>query len=105
MGLSNTPMSATHVTTTGRAHPRGRAFGGGCTLEDGSLLLYGGWHPFLGTYNDIWLGHAAGCPTKYSARLLGPDPCSVPSSAVKGGPLGPALSILSGVISRITLVV
>ncbi|CAE8697163.1 unnamed protein product, partial [Polarella glacialis] len=38
----------------GGTEPPPRAFGGGCALSGGVLLIYGGWHPRGGTYSDVW---------------------------------------------------
>lgn len=46
------------------ASPQPRAFGGGCSLPGGSVLIYGGWHPAMGTFGDLWLGHADGAETQ-----------------------------------------
>lgn len=44
--------------------PSPRAFGGGCALPGGSLLIYGGWHPRLGTFGDVWIGHVGSTETE-----------------------------------------
>ena len=38
----------------GHGHPAPRAFGGGCALPNGMLMVYGGWNPRQGTYNCFW---------------------------------------------------
>ena len=44
------------LSSTSNAQPVPRAFGGGCALPDGLILVYGGWHPSQGTWSDIWAG-------------------------------------------------
>jgi hypothetical protein len=57
--------------------PQPRAFGGGCGLPDGTVLVYGGWHPRGGTFGDFWAAHAGASPTKFFAQL----PEDVPQDA------------------------
>lgn len=47
-----------------QAAPLPRAFGGGCALPGGSVLIYGGWHPRFGTFGDVWIGHAGSAETE-----------------------------------------
>lgn len=61
----------TEVQAVGSDLPEPRAFGGGCSLPDGSLVVFGGWHPYWGTYDDFWIGHVAGCETHYCTLLCG----------------------------------
>jgi len=49
--------------------PMPRILGGGCTLPDGTIILYGGWHPMLGTFDDIWSAHVDGAVTDFCAPL------------------------------------
>lgn len=53
-----TAFSSSHQTwmenVPGRSHPSPRAFGGGCALPNGMLMVYGGWNPRQGTYNCFW---------------------------------------------------
>jgi len=51
------------------ACPRPRAFGAGCALPGGSVLVYGGWHPSGGTFSDFWLGHADRAETELFKEL------------------------------------
>lgn len=48
------------VERPGAIGPSPRAFGGGCCLADGTVVLYGGWHPRGGTFGDIWAGRITG---------------------------------------------
>jgi len=48
------------VARLGLSGPSSRAFGGGCCLVDGTVILYGGWHPRGGTFGDIWAGRISG---------------------------------------------
>eukprot|EP00747_Dinoflagellata_sp_TGD_P179153 gnl/TRDRNA2_/TRDRNA2_29471_c0_seq1.p1 gnl/TRDRNA2_/TRDRNA2_29471_c0~~gnl/TRDRNA2_/TRDRNA2_29471_c0_seq1.p1 ORF type:complete len:559 (-),score=62.83 gnl/TRDRNA2_/TRDRNA2_29471_c0_seq1:132-1760(-) len=64
----------------GLSLPKPRAFGGGCALPDGTLLLYGGWHPFMGTFSDVWVAHVDGCPTSFCAQLCAPPVISPPTA-------------------------
>mmetsp|Transcript_38576 Transcript_38576/g.110821 ORF Transcript_38576/g.110821 Transcript_38576/m.110821 type:complete len:620 (-) Transcript_38576:197-2056(-) len=52
-----------------RGPPPGRALGGGCTLADGTLIIYGGWLPRGPTFNDVWAGHIGDQETEFTARL------------------------------------
>eukprot|EP00930_Biecheleria_cincta_P027071 TRINITY_DN19020_c0_g1_i1.p1 TRINITY_DN19020_c0_g1~~TRINITY_DN19020_c0_g1_i1.p1 ORF type:complete len:299 (+),score=50.13 TRINITY_DN19020_c0_g1_i1:267-1163(+) len=54
-----------HVVEMERqAAPYPRAFGGGCALPGGSVLIYGGWHPRFGTFRDVWIGHVGSAETE-----------------------------------------
>lgn len=62
-------FKAKDVNYCGRRHPDPVAFGGGCATTDGTLIMYGGWHPFYGTSGDFWVGHVSGCLTDTCAEL------------------------------------
>ena len=48
------PIKTWMENVPGRSHPSPRAFGGGCALPNGMLMVYGGWNPRQGTYNCFW---------------------------------------------------
>lgn len=54
--------------------PRPRILGGGCALPDGSVLIYGGWHPMMGTFDDVWVAHVDGWISPFCAPLCGLPP-------------------------------
>lgn len=55
----------------GKGLPRGRILGGGCALSDQSVLMYGGWHPMMGSFDDMWVAHVDGWITPFCAPLCG----------------------------------
>lgn len=67
--------------------PQPRAFGGACTLPDGTLVMYGGWHPLLGTFSDVWVGHVDGVPSGFCAGLPRSRPGVI--DLFGGGSMGP----------------
>jgi len=54
---------------SGSSSPMARAFGGGCSLPDGTVLIYGGWHLNGRTFSDVWAGYAGDKATDFVARL------------------------------------
>lgn len=52
--------------------PPPRILGGGCALPDGTLLIYGGWHPYGDTFDDIWAAHVDGVVTPFCKPLCNP---------------------------------
>merc|ERR1712032_252110 len=66
--------------------PPPRILGGGCALADGTLLMYGGWHPFLGTFEDVWAAHVDGCITPFCGPLCG-EPAAVDSPPQSNRPV------------------
>jgi len=66
--LEGQPQPLQESAAAGQA-PSARAFGGGCGLPDGTVLVYGGWHPRGGTFGDFWAAHAGATPTKFFAEL------------------------------------
>eukprot|EP00747_Dinoflagellata_sp_TGD_P037989 gnl/TRDRNA2_/TRDRNA2_139412_c1_seq1.p1 gnl/TRDRNA2_/TRDRNA2_139412_c1~~gnl/TRDRNA2_/TRDRNA2_139412_c1_seq1.p1 ORF type:complete len:139 (-),score=13.01 gnl/TRDRNA2_/TRDRNA2_139412_c1_seq1:171-545(-) len=62
--------------------PSPRILGGGCALPDGTLLLYGGWNPALGTYGDMWAAHVEGYITPFCRDFVQPIEGS---STLQGG--------------------
>lgn len=79
----------------GGSLPQPRSFGGACSLPDGTLMMYGGWHPLLGTFSDVWVGHIDGATTGFCASL----PRSRPgvSDLLGGGSWGPLACIYNTV--------
>lgn len=69
--------------------PGPRMFGGGCALPDGTILIYGGWHPQWGTYGDLWAAHADGWETPFLEPLCRRPPAaprnSAPAAATESG--------------------
>lgn len=53
----------------GASLPQPRVFGGGCTLPDGTLLMFGGWHPWRGTSDELWAAHVDGCVTPFCSSI------------------------------------
>ena len=54
-----------------RGQPAPRAFGGGCPLPNGMILVYGGWHPRGGTYSSFWAAcvDEVGSKTEFFQKL------------------------------------
>lgn len=49
--------------------PVARAFGGGCGLPDGTMLIYGGWHQNGRSFSNVWAAYAGDKATDFVARL------------------------------------
>lgn len=49
--------------------PQPRIFGGGCLLPDGTLLIFGGWHPWRGASDELWAAHVDGWVTPFCSSL------------------------------------
>lgn len=49
--------------------PLPRILGGGCSLPDGTILIYAGWHPVMGTFADLWAAHVDGVVSPFCEAL------------------------------------
>eukprot|EP00931_Biecheleriopsis_adriatica_P025054 TRINITY_DN15484_c0_g1_i1.p1 TRINITY_DN15484_c0_g1~~TRINITY_DN15484_c0_g1_i1.p1 ORF type:complete len:285 (-),score=20.07 TRINITY_DN15484_c0_g1_i1:36-890(-) len=75
VGSARDELVTVEASSVGQ-QPVPAAFGGGCTLPDGTLFMYGGWHPFWGTFGDIWVGHVTGCVTPFCAEHCAHSACN-----------------------------
>eukprot|EP00928_Gymnodinium_smaydae_P061968 TRINITY_DN45917_c0_g1_i1.p1 TRINITY_DN45917_c0_g1~~TRINITY_DN45917_c0_g1_i1.p1 ORF type:complete len:526 (-),score=89.51 TRINITY_DN45917_c0_g1_i1:151-1728(-) len=54
------PLRRLQLLASGNVSLRSRAFGGGCALPDGTIILFGGWHACLGAFDDFVAGRLGG---------------------------------------------
>eukprot|EP00931_Biecheleriopsis_adriatica_P105764 TRINITY_DN8029_c0_g1_i1.p1 TRINITY_DN8029_c0_g1~~TRINITY_DN8029_c0_g1_i1.p1 ORF type:complete len:758 (-),score=100.65 TRINITY_DN8029_c0_g1_i1:138-2372(-) len=79
------PVEVTPGTSDGTSDlPDPRILGASCLLPDGTLLLYGGWHPGAYTYADFWAAHLDVSISSFCEPLMEPE---VPDEEVQ--PLQP----------------
>lgn len=89
--LEGKPQPLENRATAGNT-PSARAFGGGCGLPDGTVLVYGGWHPRGGTFGDFWAAHAGAAQTKFFAQLPEPEVEEGRGNADESGEVDPRLN-------------
>merc|ERR1712217_970259 len=64
--------------------PMPRILGGGCALPDGTIILYGGWRPVLGTFDDMWAARVDGVVTPFCTPLC---KHSIPETTTRKPPI------------------